>query len=179
MNVLRTRRNRDEQGMETVAMLFVIPVLIVLVLALIDVGMMFRARMLVENVARDAVRGVAADGGNMNPRTNTMDGKQWDTWAMERFLDEGGNCEIAPCLDNRKPSIDCTYITPPGGGEQHGSNEVKRAGYTVTCKGHYPYEPINAALLNSPMGLGMGQLLKEFEIEVSARAETGNESAFG
>lgn len=172
------RKTRDERGAETVAMLFVIPVLIVLVLALIDVGMMFRARMLVENVYRDAARGAAADGGNMNPRTNTMGDVAWDQWGYTRLYD-GSKCRIAACKpDAGPPTIDCQTLTSPSNAEFRG-NVAPQAGWLITCSGHYPYKPINSALLNGPLGLGFGRLLKEFDVEVSARAETGANSAFG
>lgn len=172
------RKTRDERGAEAVAMMIVIPVLVVLVFALIDVGMMFRARMLVENVYRDAARGAAADGGNMNPRTNTMGYKAWDVWGHEQLWD-GSKCRVADCKSGEgAPTIDCQTLTSPAGVEQRG-NVAPQAGYLITCSGHYPYKPINGALLNGPLGLGFGGLLKEFEVSVSARAETGANSAFG
>lgn len=172
------RKSRDERGMETVAMLFVIPVMVVLVMALLDVGMMFRARMLVENVYRDAARGAAADGGNMNERTNTMGYKAWDTWGLEQMWD-GNKCLIAACKpDEPPPTISCTKLTAPNGTVMSGQ-VAPTAGYLITCEGDYPYKPINGALLNGPLGLGFGKLLKDFHVEVSARAETGQNSAFG
>lgn len=158
-------------------MIFVIPVLVVLVLALIDVGMMFRTRMVVENIARDAVRNAAADGGNLNPRTNTIGGP-WDEYALDRLWD-GHACTVGACKDGDEPSVDCTRLTSASGAPMGHGNVARKAGVVITCTVHYPYKPINGALLNSPIGLGMGSLLKEFNFEVSARAETGSESEFG
>ena len=171
------RKTRDERGVETVAMLFVIPVMVVLVLALIDVGMMFRARMLVENVYRDAARGAAADGGNYNPRTN-ITGETWDQWGYKRLYD-GSKCRIAACKPGQAPTIDCSIVTGPDGVPYANREVAPQAGYLITCGGHYPYKPINSALLDGPLGLGFGKLLKEFDVSVSARAETGANSAFG
>lgn len=184
MNILRTHRRKDEKAAEAVAMIFVIPVLVILVLGLIDVGMMFRARMLVENIARDAVRGAAADGGVYNPRTNTT-GVDWETWAEDRLY-KNHKCTIGQCADGQVPTIDCNghggstdagMETPTGG--HYTGNVVNMAGDTITCVIDYPYKPINGALLNGPLGLGIGTLLKPFHIEVTARSETGDNSAFG
>lgn len=162
-------------------MLFVIPVMVVLVLALIDVGMMFRNRMLVENVARDAVRGAAADGGVENSRTS---GVNWESYAEQRLFANGA-CQIGQCKDGKPVIVDCTgdedaragMRTPQG--VRYTGNTVNYAGDTITCTIAYPYKPINGPLLNGPIGLGMGNLLKEFDVTVSARSETGDQSMFG
>lgn len=170
------RRKRDERGAETVAMLFVIPVMVILVLALIDVGMMFRARMLVESVYRDAARGAASDGGNMFPRTNTSGHPAgWEGWAMDRMWKEN-HCTLSSC--HKAPDIDCKTVTSTSGVART-SQYAEFAGETITCEGHYAYKPINGPLLNGPIGLGMGNLLKEFDVSVSARAETGAQGSFG
>lgn len=171
------RQRKDERGAEAVAMIFVIPVLIVLVLALVDVGMMFRSRMLVENITRDAARNAAAEGGNFNNRTNTS-GRAWDAYALERLY-RNGKCLVGNCKEGRVPTVDCKFQNAPDGTPLPSSNVVRKAGDIVTCKTYYPYKPINSELLNGPIGLGMGRLLKEFNVEVSARAETGGTSGFG
>lgn len=173
----KRNRHTDERGMETVAMIFVIPVLVVLVLALVDVGMMFRTRMLVENIARDAVRNAAADGGNYNERTNTV-GRPWDEYALDRLWN-GRRCTLSACNTGKEPTVDCTEMTDPDGSRLPPGNEARTAGDIITCTVYYPYKPINGALLNGPIGLGMGSLLKEFNFSVSARSETGVESEFG
>jgi hypothetical protein len=175
MKFLQHGRRKDESAAEAVAMIFVIPVLIILVLGLIDVGMMFRARMLVENTMRDAARGAAADGGNYNARTNTID-RPWSDWAQRRLYRDG-ECQIGQCKEGKVPVVRCRNYYPGGG--FYSGNTVQKAGHTITCSVDYPYKAINSDLLNSPMGLGIGTLLKEFKVEVSARAETGDSSSFG
>lgn len=172
---LRLRRRRDERAAEAVAMLFVIPVLVVLVFALIDVGMMFRSRMLVENIARDAVRSAAADGGLFNERTSTTN-TSWETWAESRLVKNNGVCKVGYCQHGKEPTVDCWYIDATGG--RYDGNVVHKAGDLVTCHITYPYAAINSGLLNSPIGLGMGALIQEFEVQASARAETGDTSLF-
>lgn len=164
------RRAREERGVEAAAMLIVLPVLVVLVLALIDVGQIVRTRMLVENVARDTARQAAADGGNYNPRTNTT-GREWSRVGY-RSLYADGSCTFSACRGNQKPVIDCETITRPNG-STYRSNVAGQAGDLITCNVSYPYKPINGPLLNSPFGLGFGSLLKPFDVSASARAETG------
>lgn len=175
INRIRAAR-RDERGAEAVAMIFVIPVLVVLVLGLVDVGVMFQNRMAVENVVRDAARNAAADGGNYNKRTNST-GKQWDDVAF-RTLYSGNKCQLGSCQPGKRPTVNCTKITSVSGGV-YNSNTVARAGDVITCRATYPYKPINGPLLNGPLGLGIGTLLKPFTFEVSARSETGDISEFG
>lgn len=166
---LRTRG--DERAVEAPAMMIVIPALVVLVLALIDIGNMMRVRMVVENLARDTARNAAADGGNYNARTNTIGG-EWDDMALKAVF-KNGHCRISRCLNNKAATLNCKQITPAGGGGVYTSNVANEAGDIVSCTLYYPYKPINAALLNSVMGLGMGRLLHDFTITESARAETG------
>lgn len=181
--MMRLVRRREERGAETVAMLFVIPVMVILVFALLDVGMMFRNRMLVENVARDAVRGAAADGGVLTTRTSGID---WEQYARDRLVDGNGKCVIGQCDANEPVIVDCSGNDRPNeagmrtpSGAWYQGNQVRLAGDTITCVVEYPYKPINGPLLNSPMGLGMGSLLKDFKVSVTARSETGDQSIFG
>ena len=151
-------RNRkpDERGAEIAAMLFVLPVLLVLVIGLIDIGFALRTRMLVENAARDGARGVAADGGNLNPRTNS-NGVAWNNRVRNQLWN--GSCTMSNC--SGAPTVTCT------------PEVVNRSGDMVSCTIVYSYRGLNADLLNSPMGLGMGSFIKPFTVTSSARAEVG------
>ncbi len=161
----------DERGVEIPAMIIVLPVLMVLVLGLIDVGMAVRTRIVVENITRDAVRQAAADGGNFNPRTN-QDGVPRDALALRALWGDRG-CQPSGCLPGQRPTIDCTLVTPAGGGPSYRSNVAQRAGDVITCTTFYPYKAINKALLDGPLGLGIGSMLRVFTVTSSARAETG------
>lgn len=155
-------RRRDERAVETAAMLIVLPILIVLVLTLIDVGLSLRTRMLVENAARDGARGVAADGGNYNPRTasNNLPAGGWSDVVMGELWD-GTGCRFSRCSE--RPTVNCT------------PQVVAQSGDIVSCQVTYFPKAINGGLLNSPLGLGMGALLPEtITITAQARAETGD-----
>lgn len=162
MRILNRRHgDREERGAEALAMLIVVPFLVVLVLALIDVGNMMMTRMVVENLARDTARSAAADGGNDNPRTNML-GQPWDVHAFKQLW-KNGHCVPSACIGGQKPSLTCTPTI------------AQQAGDLITCTVNYPFKPINGDLLSGPLGLGMGHLLKPFTITVSARAETGSQ----
>lgn len=170
MRRLLAATREDERGVEAVAMLIVIPVLCVLIFALLDIGMMVRTRVLVENVARDTVRRAASDGGNYNPRTNPY-GKAWDTIALGTLY-KNGKCTQSRCTS--KPTVNCKKVTPPSGAS-YTSNTVRKSGDLITCTVVYPYKAINTALLNSNMGLGFGKMLGGFTVTMTARAETGTQ----
>lgn len=165
------KRRKDERAVEAPAMMIVIPVLVVLVLTLIDVGNMVRIRMTVENIARDTARSAAADGGNFNARTNTIGG-EWDDINRDALW-RNGRCTLSDCIDGRQATLECNQVTPANGGSTYNANVAQRAGDLISCTAYYPYEAINKGLLNSPLGLGMGSLLKPFTITQTARAETG------
>lgn len=179
---LARKSRREESGMETIAMVIVIPFIVVLIFALIDIGRLFQTRMLVDNIARDTVRQVAVDGGDYNPRTNTI-GHSWTKEAQAQ-LTKNGNCLHSLCQHGKLPKIDCSFVTAPGGTPPTPANPtgshasvVPKQGYTVSCVVTYPYRAFNQTLLNSPvLGLGMGSLIKPFTIVESARAETGCET---
>lgn len=152
-------------------MLIVIPFLFVLILGLIDIGLMFRTRIIVESMARDAARNAAADGGNFNPRTNTD--IPWDQWARERLV-ENGSCTQSRCEEGELPTVDCTRVTDTAGNVTT-RNTARFAGDLITCTIDYPYKAVNKGLLDSAFGLGLGSMINPFTISVSARAETGTD----
>src|SRR3954453_20740935 len=82
---LARRTRDDERGVETAAMIFVIPVLFILIIGLVSVGMSMRTRMSVENILRDAARHAASDGGDFNSRFNS--GKAWSKRAQAQLWD--------------------------------------------------------------------------------------------
>lgn len=163
----------DERGVEIPAMIIVIPFLFVLILGLIDVGNMIRVRMLVDNVARDAVRSAAADGGNFYDATNVI-GQSWESEAHARLVIPGTNrCSLSACHRRLRPAdVDCRTIRRANG-TTYRSDVAERSGDVITCRIDYPFRAINEGLMNSPLGLNIGALLNDWTSEASARAETG------
>lgn len=164
-------KRRNEDGVETAAMLIVLPVLIILVFALVDIGVMFSTRAQVAGVARDVARAAAADGGNLNPTTTTTN-KRWDTVGRAQLY-SSGKCRYGRCQSGKAPTMNCRRITSTSSGTVYTSDVATRSGDLITCTITYPYRGINQGLLDSPMGLGFGSFLKPFTVEASARAETG------
>lgn len=170
------RRTKAEDGVELAAMLFVLPVLLVLLLALIDIGFMMRTRMLVENVARDGARGVAADGGNCWSRTNpgctgSGSANAWGNRVRSQLWSDG-SCTLSAC--DGAPTVNCRKIIRTNGSTYSG-NVVNHSGEYVACTINYRYKGINEGLLKSPLGLGTGYLIQDFQIESTARAEVGSD----
>lgn len=170
------RRIPDERGVEAPAMLIVLPVLCVLVFVLIDAGVMIRTRIAVQNVVQEAARSAAADGGNYNPRTNTI-GESWSTYASKELY-KNGKCTFGRCQAGKVPTVTCNTLTDSAGTIYY-SNVAEKAGDLITCTVNYPYVPINGGLFNGPIGLGFGGLFKSFTVSSTARAETGSQSSFG
>lgn len=162
---------RKEDGVETAAMLIVLPLLVILVFALIDIAVMFTTRSQVAAVARDTVRSAAADGGNLNPKTTTTK-KAWDSVGKTQLY-SSGKCNYGRCQSGKKPTMDCSKITSVSSGTTYTAQVAKNTGDLITCTITYPYEGLNQGLLDSPMGLGFGTFLQPFTVSASSRAETG------
>lgn len=164
------RRTHDERGSEFAAAIIVFPILFMLIIGCVEIGYYVQTRMRVENIARDAARQVAADGGNYNIRTNTS-GKKIDQRAAGKLM-KGGKCALSSC-DAPGAKIDCSIVTTVAGFKSRGKDVVQHAGETVTCEVFYPYKPLSGTLLDGVMGLGIGGILKDFPVSESARSETG------
>lgn len=165
----RRRAVHDERGVESVAIIFVIPMLAVLIFGLVDIGFMFNNRMLYANALRDGVRSAAADGGLLNPRTTDTPGISWTT-KIRNSVYAGGTCKFGKCTS--APTITCRETTSAGVAVAD-PNVADRAGNLLTCDMRVPYKPINGGLLNSGMGLGLGGIVEPFTVTATARFETG------
>jgi Flp pilus assembly protein TadG len=169
MSILRlaraVRRARGERGVEAMTMIIAMPFLLVMILALVDIGMMFKTRLQVEGITADAARAVAFEGGNNNPRLNTTPGTTIADRYEVRMWDAAHNrCALSLCRENVRPSITCSPAV------------TTRAGEEVQCTTSYQYRGYNQGLLNSPLGMGLGRLIRPFTTQVYSRAETGTTS---
>jgi|GEM_PF-6769056 len=173
-------RKHDERGSaEFATALMVLPVLFILIVGSVEMGFYVQTRMRVENIAREAARQVAAGGGNQNERT-AASAAEIDDLAYTAMV-TGGKCKLSQCAaDPSKgymqplPTIDCTKVTPVTG-PSYRNNKVKLAGSTVTCVVRYPYKGLSGGLMDGTLGLGIGGIMKPFEVSESARAETGTD----
>jgi Flp pilus assembly protein TadG len=171
-------RKHDERGSaEFATALMVIPVLFVLIVGTIEIGFYVQTRMRVENIARDAARQVAAGGGNYNERTIADGDLAMDQLAKQKLWN-GSKCKLSQCgegADAGEPSIDCRQVTRLDG-STYPADKVVMSGETVTCTVHYHYRKLSGGLLDGPLGLGIGGIVKQdFTVNESARSETGTD----
>ena len=176
--VLFARRTHDERGSaEFATALMVLPVLFILIVGCVEIGFYVQTRMRVENIARDAARQVAAQGGNYNEHVRSTDQKI-DDQAFTKLWD-GSKCKLSQCAPSdgyaAKPEIRCDYVTGSDNVEHSGLDQVQLSGETVTCKVKYPYNGLSGHLMDGAMGLGIGGLMKPFTVSESARSETGTD----
>lgn len=170
MRLTPTRRQRTrESGTELMVFLFTFPLICILLLGMISVGMYFSTRSAVTSVARDAVSGFAAYGEDC-PDPDVIPGpaKCFSQQAEQRLWD-GGGCTQGPCTG--QPTVTCST--------ENGAAVATYVGEIVTCVVDYPYAGVNKSLLDSPIGLGLGGLIDEYVIEVSAVAEIGTDGTVG
>lgn len=172
----RGRAREDERGGDTIfAILFIMPLMMVLTFALVDIGVMFADRFAVTNVLRDAARGVAAYGSDgplpwAPPPANTISFSEQATRRL--WNDETGKCRYGPCQSGERPQVVCGRMDEQG---NLLGRSALAAGDTVGCRvvGEYPYKSVTGGLLDTPLGLGLGGVVSPFPVWVTARAETG------
>jgi Flp pilus assembly protein TadG len=170
MRRFRNKSGSNERGAEAAAMIIVLPVLIVLILSLIDIGLMFRTRIVIQNEVNGAVRAMAAEGGNLNPRA-TADNIAWSTKLRNRIANTNNTCRISTCVAGQLVTVDCNDIISPTGALRTADNTTNANGEYVRCTVRYPYRAINQRLLSSPLGLGMGRVTQPFTVQITARSE--------
>lgn len=68
-----SRRGRDDHGQSTVELALLLPVIVVLLLAVLQVALVGRDVLLVTHAAREAARAAATDPGPAAPRTAALD----------------------------------------------------------------------------------------------------------
>lgn len=152
-----------------IVFLFVFPIIFVLLLGTVSVGMYFSTRGAVTAIARDAAQAMAAYGEDC-PVPDVIPGKaKCFSEQAEQRLWAAGKCTLSSC--DSRPRVTCS--TADGG------PVVRYVGEVVTCTVDYPYRGINRTLLNSPMGLGIGSLLKPYTVEGSSIAEVGADGTIG
>jgi len=154
---------RGEAGIsEAATAIFVLPLLALLIFMLIETGMNIRYRLLVDNIVQTAVRGVALDGGDCNPRVGCRSGSQrWSSIAttqLRQLCNDSGRSRT-PC---GSVSVTCRPVTAP------------QVGTPVWCETTFDYRPITGMASNPVTSLGFSALLNApIKVRVESAAGVG------
>lgn len=159
--------DKKERGAaEIVQTLFMLPLVLVLIFAMIDIGFFFSARTTVQNMTRDAARQVAMAGG-VDTRLSTYD---IEAALSKSIYDPAkGKCSYIGC--SGPPSkVDCYVINSNG----KKANQAREAGQDVACEVTYKYTPISFFNNGVLFSKGKGDFLsRNYTLIEHARSETG------
>jgi len=123
-NLIKSRLN--ERG-DVVQTIFMFPIALFLLFALINLSSYFQLRAQVQNIARDGARLTALYGGQGTNAIRNNTGKTVENTIITSMWD-GKKCTLSFC--SSKPVVDCT------------PDAATTAGQTVSCNIKYPYSPI-------------------------------------
>lgn len=157
---------KERGAAEIVQTLFMLPLSIILILAMIDFGFFFSARTTVQNITRDAARQVAMNGG-VDTRLSNYDVEK----ALSRGIydSKSKSCSYVGCTGPPQ-KVDCYVI---GTGGKHVS-QATQAGQDVACEVSYKYAPISFFNNGILFSKGKGNVFsKTYTIVEHARSETG------
>lgn len=151
-------KRKDENGSaEIITTLFVMPFLLYLILALVDVSLYMNTRSSVESVTRDGVRQAAMWGGSSASVRLNPTGQDVSTLIYNRLMD-GDKCEYSSCI--APPSVSCSPAV------------VNNAGTEISCSVTYKYKSVVPGM--SLLGFeGITKNADGFTISEKALSETG------
>lgn len=159
MNTMKKKINfRFNERADVVQTIFMFPIALFLLFALINLSSFFQLRAEVQNVARDGARLVALYGGNSVNAVRNTAGKTVETQLMG-LLWKDGRCTLSYCTT--RPVIDCT------------PDIAASAGQTVTCNIRYSYSPI-APVPEGLEGLN-GVVAQPISVTATYVSETGRQ----
>lgn len=120
------KKHTNERG-DVVQTVFMLPIAVFLLFALINLSSYFSLRAQVMDTARNGARLVALYGGNSTGAVMNTQGKTVDTIVLGTLWD-GNKCTLSYCTE--KPVVSCSPTI------------TKNAGELVTCNIKYYYSPI-------------------------------------
>lgn len=135
-----------ETGSEIVTTLFLIPLFVAILFAIVDVSTYFQTKTQVQNITRDGARMVALLGGTSPSIPLNQDkfgggGINVNSYVYNKLVDGSGNCRISGCTT--PPSVSCT------------PNVASRISDNATCTVTYSYRGVGGALVQ---WLGFGAI---------------------
>lgn len=151
-------KRKDENGSaEIITTLFVMPFLLYLILALVDVSLYMNTRSSVESVTRDGVRQAAMWGGSSGEVRLNPTGKDVSTLIQNRLFN-GDKCTYSNCI--APPDVTCSPAV------------VNYSGTEISCTVTYKYKSVVPGLSL----IGFENITKNpngFTITEKALSETG------
>lgn len=128
--IQRLSKRRNESGSaEVISMIFVMPFLLFLILALVDVSLYMNTRTSVQNVTRDAVRQSANWGGtSANIRLNPTGLNTAQLIKNRLYNSSTGKCKYSGCTT--PPVVTCTPA------------KASTAGTDISCTVTYKYKTV-------------------------------------
>lgn len=128
--IQRLSKRRNERGSaEVISMIFVMPFLLFLILALIDVSLFMNTKTSVQNVTRDAVRQAASWGGTASTVRLNPTGLNTAQLIKNRLYNSStGKCTYSNCIS--PPVVTCTPA------------KASTAGTDISCTVTYKYKTV-------------------------------------
>lgn len=136
-NFVKKRRNEDGSA-DLVVTLFMLPLAVFLILALIDLSMYMNTRSSVESVLRDATRqsamwggsGTAYDGVRLNTTNLSAAQRITNSLVTHSGSTSEAKCKFSGCVPGKLPVATCSPA------------KVATAGTTITCSVTYYYKTV-------------------------------------
>jgi Flp pilus assembly protein TadG len=155
------KRSNENGAADLVVTLFMLPLAVFLILALIDLSMYMNTRSSIESVVRDATRQSAMWGGT----GTAYDGVRLNTTGLSAaqriansLVKSDGKCKYSNCVSGKLPTVTCNPA------------KVTVAGTTITCSVTYYYKTVTPGTDL----LGFAAITsKGFTISSTAISETG------
>lgn len=162
---------RNERGSaELVTTLMLMPLLILVILALIEISVYMQTRTSVQNALADATRQVAAYGGD-NTRLNPNAGQPIST-QLSNALYRNGRCTYSNCETGKKPVVRCGVVASTAANgipSFSGVGYATSPGQEVACYVTYPYKGVTGG----GWLLGFESIAKPFSLVEYSRTEVG------
>lgn len=133
--VSRRDIDTEEQGSDVVVTLFMIPFVLGLIFALIDVSTYFQTRSQIQNIARDGARQVALYGGQSKSVPLNTTGKDVVTTVKDRVY-KNGACVPSGCPSGYTPTVTC------------GPNKATNLNQDAYCTINYRYRGFGGSLVS-------------------------------
>jgi Flp pilus assembly protein TadG len=150
-------RNKEEGAAELYSALIVLPIMLILLVSLIDVGGYYVTIGKVSDLTKEASRQVAIYGGSDSTLAINKLGNKTVQDALTEALWDGTSCTQSSCT--QAPDVSCTNVNFASGGPQPGDY--------VNCTVTYYYKSILSSTLTTaagPLDFGLSSFLNKAKV---------------